>query len=203
MIEEKRAIIEEEGLPVTVYDPHNDIEFQTTALLGKATRQFFSEISLESHRQAQFLPELPIKNGLTVVNNITNEKYLIVASYNEIIDSMKCSTVVRMILCNTVMSVFTMTEDADERGNIKKVPMIKYSDVNVYAEALGGDLKEKSPGIQYESKFKVYSPNIKIDYTDSIALMLDGENVLFKLTGKDTLTFKGVAMIDIVSETRR
>ena len=54
MIDVKREIILEEGVPVEIYDAEMNLLDETTALIRRATRQFFSEISLESHPRTVF-----------------------------------------------------------------------------------------------------------------------------------------------------
>lgn len=202
MIETKREIILEEGVPVSVFDKENKL-FDTTALIGKATRQFFSEISLESHRQGQFLPQLDIHNGLIVKNRIIDSDYIIVASYPEIIDQQKCTIITRMIVCNSKITVGRQIEIADDFGNIKKGFENVCKDLSVYAEPIDSSVKQVDPGKLYEVEYKIFAPNIQLGIEDRLEIDVGGKMKPFKITGYDYLTFKGLTVIDVVTDTRR
>ncbi|SNS22147.1 hypothetical protein SAMN05446037_100688 [Anaerovirgula multivorans] len=202
MLETKREIIEDEGLPVTVFDGRNNELFSTTALVGKATRQFFSEISLESHRQGQFFPELQVKNGMIVRNNVTSEHYLVMANYPEVIEGALATTITRMISCNSKLKVFTIFESADTKGNITRSPVDKYSDIKVYIEFIGGGLEQKKHGQHYEMIYKVHAPYLELGNTDRLSIEINGSYKEFKLLSIDTTTFLGTSHITVSTETR-
>ena len=203
MIETKREIILEEGIPVEIFNKDGESLFETTALIGKATRQFFSEISLESHRQGQFLPELDIHNGLIVENKVTNDDYIIVANYPEIIERQKCTIITRMIVCNSQITVSRLVRTADKFGNIKKDFEDVYKDLSVYAEPIDSEVKQTDPGKLYKTKYNIYAPNLAIDIEDRLELEVGGEKKAFKLDGYDSLTFKGLTIIEVTTDTRR
>lgn len=202
MIDTKREIILEEGIPVKVYDKE-DLLCETVALVGKATKQFASEVSLESHRQGQFLPEVEIRNGLTIKNEIAGEDYLIIANYTEVIDRQLCATITRMVVCNSKMTVRRMVEEADDRGKITKSFKEIYSNLSVYVEPIDSDIKQLEPGKAPIFIYKVYAPNILLDIEDQILIDVNGVKTPFKLTGYDYLTFPGLTILGIITETRR
>lgn len=204
MIETKRAIILEEGTNVRVFNPLNtELTYETIALVGKSTKQFFSEVSLESHRQLQFIPEDSIGNGYNVENLITGDEYIIVANYPEVIYNEICATVTRAIVCNTKMYVIRLVEDADRFGNITKKPKEVYSGLSVYAEAVDSKVIDTDPGKFLEVKYNIFAPNIDVEITDRVELLIKGERVQFKLTGKDYTTYRGLTLLNLTSETRR
>ncbi|NMA86024.1 MAG: hypothetical protein GX968_01725 [Tissierellia bacterium] len=203
MVETKREIILEEGIPVEVFDKDMNLLEDTIALVGKATRQFFSEISLESHRQGQFFPELNIGNGLIVRNGVTDEDYIVVANYPEVIDRQMCTTIARMIVCNSKLTIKRMVETADRFGNIKREFKEVYKDLSIYAETLESKVTQKDPGKIMEVSYKIFAPGIEIETEDQIQIVVGGKEIPFKLTGYDPLTFGGLTLIEVVSETRR
>lgn len=203
MIEIKREIILEEGVPVSIFDREMESLGDTTALIGKATKQFASEISLESHRQGQFLPEIELKNGLVVRNNVTNEDYIVVASYPEVIERQLCATIARMIVCNSKMTVGRLVEDADDRGKITREFREIYSNLSIYAEPLESEVRQTDPGKAPKSRYKIYAPSIELDIEDQIQIDVGGVMMPFKLIGYDYLTFRGLTLLEVVTETRR
>lgn len=203
MIETKRAIILEEGTFVSVHNHLNPMEdYETTALVGKSTKQFFSEVSLESHRQLQFIPEDIVENGYTVKNLITEDTYIIVAKYPEIIYNQKCATVTRAIVCNSKLHLSRLVETADKYGNIIKKFDYVYSGLDIYAEAIDSKVIAAKPGEFNEVRYTVFAPDIEVEITDRIEIEVRGKKVPFKLTGKDYTTFEGLTLLDLVSETR-
>lgn len=203
MIEIKREIIQEEGIPVSILDKDTVLVEETMALIGKATRQFASEVSLESHRQGQFLPEVGVKNGLIVRNKVVDEDYIVVANYPEIIDQQLCTTIARMIVCNSKMTIGRLVEDADDRGKITRTFEEVYKDISIYAEPLDSEVKQVEPGKAPKARYKIYAPSISLDIEDQIQIDVGGVMMPFKLTGYDYLTFKGLTILEAVTETRR
>ena len=203
MIEIKRDIIQEEGVPVSILNKDMDLIEDTVALIGRATKQFVGEISLESHRQGQFLPELDIRNGLIVRNEIANEDYIIVANYPEILERQKCVTIARMLVCNSKMTVRRLVEDADIHGNIKREFKDIYKDLSIYVEALGSEVKQTNPGKFPQMKCNIFAPDVVLDIEDQIQVEMGGGMAPFKLEGYDYLTFKGLTLIEVITETRR
>ena len=51
--EEKRKIILKEGTPVEIIDTNNNI-IKSTALIGRASKQFMNSLSLEENRRCYF-----------------------------------------------------------------------------------------------------------------------------------------------------
>jgi len=203
MIEIKREIIQEEGVPVSIFDKDMGFVEDTIALIGKATKQFASEISLESHRQGQFLPEVGVRNGLIIRNKVTNEDYIVIANYPEVIEQQVCTIITRMIVCNSKIRVGRLIEDADERGKITKGFKELYTNLSVYAEPLDSEVKQADPGKVPKSSYRIYAPDITVDIEDQILVDIGGQMMPFKLVGYDYLSFKGLTILDVTTETRR
>lgn len=199
----KESIILEEGTSVKVSNPLGNQSYETTALVGKATRQFFSEVSLESHRQLQFISGLDIQNGFTVYNLVTGDTYIIVANYPEVIYNELCAIITRAIVCNSKIYVGRLVEEADRFGNIEKEFKYIYSDVDIYLEAVDSKIISALPGEFEEVKYKVFAPDIKLEVTDRVEVLVDGSRIPFKLLGRDYTTFKGLTVLNLISETRR
>ena len=203
MIEIKREIILEEGVPVSILDKDTVLVEETIVLIGKATRQFASEVSLESHRQGQFLPDIGLTNGLIVRNKVVNEDYIVVANYPEIIDRQLCTIIARMIVCNSKMTIGRLVEDADDRGKITREFREIYSNLSIYAEPLESEVRQTEPGKAPKSRYKIYAPSIELDIEDQIQIDVGGVMMPFKLIGYDYLTFRGLTLLEVVTETRR
>jgi len=203
MFDTKREIILDEGLPVDVIDWQGNTLFSTKALLGKATKQFFSEISLEYHRKAQFVPELDVKNGQIVRVIPTGEHYLIMATYNEVFGTEKLATITRLVECNNEVLIQTLVETADDDGNIYRTPTPIVNGLKAYVEMKGGDLVQYKPGLQSRLEFDVYIPVIDVEVLDQIHLNINGKFVPFKVEYIDELSFQGIMILRVSTETRR
>ena len=201
MKEDKIAIIKEEGGPVSVM-LKSEILYDTTALIGKATRQFFSELSLEAHRQIQFLPYVEIRNGMTVRSKLIDTDYIIIAKYPEVLENQVAATVTRAIVCNNKMTVSSLQETADRFGNVSRSLVNKLEDVSVYVESLGSESQQKSHGLFHDFQYRISSPYFKLDTQDTITLNVGGVGREFKVLGYDVVSFDGLIIIDVSTETR-
>lgn len=201
--EAKREIILSEGVPVDVLDYTGAVLFSTNALVGKATKQFFSEISLEYHRTAQFVPELDIRNGLIVNNKVTNEFYLVMAHLKEVVGSEHIATVTRLVECNARVRISSFGETADDDGNITKTEIVKADNLCVYVEKVRADLKQFKPGLYENVEYNIYAPAISnVSVLDRVVLDMNGVSVPFKIESVDYTTFVGVMILGVCTETR-
>lgn len=206
MKDAKKAIILQEGVPVEVKDISlaTPIVIETKALLGKATKQFFSEISLEYHRKGQFIPELNINNGMIVSNIVTDEHYLIMANYKEFFQNQHISTITRMIECNSVATIEGIQKTADDFGNIRKGTVIKVKDLQVHVEAVSAELIQYNPGLHEEVEYRIYATAINdINVLDKVILDINGIKKEFKIKSLDFISFRGIVIIGVSSETRK
>lgn len=198
----KRQIILDEGTPVELIDSTGSVLQTTTALVGKATKQSMAEIALEAHRQAQFVPELTVNNGTLVRSVVTDTCYLVLASLDEVVQGEKIATICRMLECNSSLTLERMMETADDYGNIKKAPVKVADNLRVYVESGRATIEQKKPGLQPEVEYKVYAPLIDVQLLDKLTLNINGKQVPFKVDAVDYVSFMGVVIIDVCTETR-
>jgi len=203
MVEDKRDIIIEEGVPVKVKDSLNNVLYDSSALISRATKQFYAEVSLESHRMGQFLPEVRVGNGMIIENMVSDEVCIVVANYPEIINKQLCANIARMIVCNSTLVIKEFKEEADKYGNIKKTPIDKYPPLPVYAFMLDSTLESKSPGLFHEVIYKIYCPYIDVTVEDTVFLEEVNGFTNYRVIGINNLTFKGMTVLEVVTETRR
>lgn len=202
MNNDKRDIILDHGVPVLVYDPLGEDKLETRALLGKATKQFFSDISLEYHRTAQFLPELPIRNGLLIQNLVNEETYLILASFSEVVEEVKLATVIRSVQCNSSISIKEIRRVADLYGNVTSKEVAVLEDVPVFVESLRTGLEQYDAGMFPNNMYRIYAPSIPSKLLDRIYIRVVDEEIPLKVMHVDRLKFRGVTILDVSTETR-
>lgn len=205
MIDIKRSIIIEEGTSVIIshIEQSEDQWVNTEALVGRATKQFASDISLESYRQLQVIPEIEVSNGYNVHNVISGEDYLVVSKYLEVIYNEASAVVIRAVVCNSKLYVGRMNETADRFGNITKKFEDVYSEIPVYIEKDGSKVTKGDPGEYMDTEYTVFAPEIDITDKDRIYILERGKKVPFKLKGKDYSTFQGLVELKLETETRR
>lgn len=203
MIEIKREIILEEGTPVEVKDATGTILHETTALIGKATKNGFPELSIEYHRLGQFVPEIDLSNGAIISNLVVNRAYLVMATFDEVIEAQKCATIARMVECNGEITISSMEETADEFGNVTKTPVSKVENLSVFVEAVRNRLEQKDPGLHASEEYKIYAPVFDVTVLDTVTLAINGRSTKFKVEGVDFASFRGVVIIELRTETRR
>jgi hypothetical protein len=201
--EEKRQIILSEGTDVEVFDSTGNLLFQTKALIGKATKQFMSEISLEYHRKAQFIPELDIPNGVTVRNTATGETYLAIANMVETYGGEKLSTILRLVETNATITVTGLAETADEYGNISTSQVTKAQDMPVHIESSNAELRQYQPGLHEKAEYLIYMPAIDIQLLDKVTVNAGGRILKLKVEHVDYLSFVGIAVLSVCTETRK
>ncbi len=203
MIQGKRKIILKEGVPVEVISVLGG-EVQTTiALVGRASKQFNNTASLESHRRGHFLPEITVDSGYIIHNLVTDDYYVVVSTYDEVIENQKAATVAHMVRSNGVIDVSGEVEVADENGNIKKLAQIKYADLRVYAQGITFDLMQYQLGFFADSKFILYAPGVDINILDRIVFKVGGRQIPLKVTTTDYISYPGLVLIQVHAETRR
>ncbi|MGA4519202.1 hypothetical protein ACPA0F_18250 [Solibacillus silvestris] len=200
--EEKRQLILDEGVPVEVTDYTGRLLFSTKAIIGKATKQALSEISHEYHRKAHFIPEVAVDNGLVVKNLVTGDNYITMATMTEAYGNEIVTKISRMALTNAFMTVTGLTETADENGDITKGEAVKAANLPVYVEILNAELKQYQPGQQTDAEYVVYCPVMDYAVLDKVVINQGGRNIKVKMQYADFLTFEGLALLHVKTETR-
>jgi hypothetical protein len=203
MIEEKRQIILSEGVPVELRKADGTTT-DVTALIGRANRTANSStLTLEAHRRAHFLPDVPVQSGDTVLHTLIGERYIVIADMDEVIDGQLAAHVVHMVICNTKVTISGITETVTPRGDIKKVDIVKAANLDAYTQAMSADLLQQNPGLFSDVEYVIYAPGIDITVLDKVSLSVGARQIPLKVTNVDYLSYPGLALIQVCSETRK
>ena len=200
--EEKRQLILDEGVPVEVSNHTGQLLFSTKAIIGKATKQALSEISHEYHRKAHFVPELAIDNGLIVKNSVSGDNYITLATMTEAYGSEVVTKIARMALTNSLMTVTGFIETADENGDITKGEAVKAANLPVYVEVLVTELKQYQPGQLTDAEYVIYCPVMDYNVLDKVVIKQGGRSISVKIQYADYLTYEGLVLLHVKTETR-
>lgn len=201
MVSELQGIILSEGVKVQIQST-SGVSQTTTALFGKATRQFFSALALETTRKAQFVPEVDLANGYIVHILASGETYIVVSNFEQLVDNQVASVVVQMYRCNSKIDIKTVGTTADENGDITTADITKYSDVTVNIEAVTSDLRQYQPGLLAETTYLIYAPSVEVSILDTISADINSRKVPLKVVGTDYVSFPGLVLIQVKTETR-
>lgn len=203
MITEKHRIIRRMGVTVDIISPDGDV-MQSKILLGRASQVFSSNMeNIESHRRGQFLPETNIDNGYIVHNPITGEDYLVVSIYSDIINNTLSTKVSHMLVCNVSIDVMgDDIEEADDRGNIRRTPQVKYTDLKAYLEVVNMDVKQYDIGLHPDTEYLVYVSAKDISLLDRVIVTIGERKLPTKVVGTDYAKYPGILILQLSSETR-
>lgn len=201
MIDDKRDIIISEGVSVEVYGI--DYAVSTVAIIGRASTSTSTLIALESHRRANFLPEVPLPCGSTVYNNVTKERYVIISTFDEVLENEKAATVCIMYLCNAELTVSSVVEDADENGNITLIEVEKYKNVPVHITQVNAELRQMDPGLSPDAEYVIYMTGYDLDILDKFVVRKGSRELALKVLSCDYFVFDGAVQIQAATETRR
>ena len=201
MLNQKHSIMRRNGAPVIITSLDGGIT-ETIAIIGRASKQFNSTLALEHYRRAHFLPNIDIKSGYLCYSIPANETYILVATYPDLIAGKICTNVSHMMICNSEISTKGDEMVADGRGNLKKVPIDKVSNLSVHAQLITQDLRMYDPGLHPDSKYLIYAPGVSISVLDKLKLRVLEWEESFKVVAVDYISFPGCALIQVTSETR-
>ena len=201
MIGTKRSIILSEGATVSITSPAG-LSINTTALIGRANKQFNNTVSLETHRRCQLLPEIAVDSGYIVGNPITGEDYLVVATYPEIIQNAKAAEICHMFVCNCLFNLVGMVETADDRGRTTTQPVNKLTNQQAYIQSLTADLKQYETGLHPDAEYRIFAPFNDASPLDKISVLSSSLSIPVKIVHIDYLTYSGIAVLQVCSETR-
>ncbi len=202
MYEIKQQIILSEGIPVTLNNPDSSV-VETTALLGRAVKQFNSMISLEAHRRALCLPDTNFQNGTVIVNGVTNETFLTVATFNEVINNTIACIVGYLLTCNSNIDVYGVNRVANEFGDIVNEKSLKISDLHIFTQTMTSNLKQQDSGIFLDTEFLIYAPYFELETLDRVVLKKENRNVDLKVIHVDSISYDGVIVIQACTDTRK
>lgn len=201
MIEEIRSIILSEGVEVDLSEL-NGPPIRTKALVGRSTQQFSTSLySLEYHRMTKFLPEIPADSGMTVLNTVSGETYLIASSYKEVVNGQVSSTICHAMKCNVLIDVIGMQPSADENGNLTNVTVNLYTGVPVYVNQVSAELVQYRPGLFENVEYLVYAPPLPLSLLDRVVFQTEGAT-RYKVENLDYVEFPGLLVMALCSETR-
>lgn len=201
MISTKERIIRTHGTDVTIYDTVLS-NYDTVALFGRASKQFNSLISLEAHRKGMFLKDDEVHGGYTVHNHKTNEHYLCVSMYNELIGGEVAAVFSHMVECNSELELSRNKPVADQYGNISKDMVTEVTNVKAFLEADTEALKQHKPGKRPENSYIIFSPSFEVHLMDRIRVKSDHVWFDLKVTHVNYLSYKGVVIMHVETETR-
>lgn len=203
MIDTKRDIILSEGSEVVVSQV-TGVPVTTLMLIGRATKQFNSAVSLEAHRRAQFLPEIDVRPGSIVDHTAFGEKYIVVGTMVEILQGMKACVAAHMFTCNAKIAVSGITETLTAKGDVKKEDTVKFTNLDCHAQASRAAMQQKDPGIFIENEYLIYAPaTTPITSLDKLKLTANGMTIPLKVVDTDYFTYPGLVEIQVCSETRK
>lgn len=198
---EKRDIILSEGSPVELVRLDGSV-IPTIALIGRASRQSSTMETLEAHRRAHFIPELSVDSGETIHDLTTNDKFIVVAVYKEHFESEVIAVITHNVLCNTKLTLTTLTETVSSRGDIVKTEVVKFDGMDVFTQAATTQMKQQNPGIFVDTEYMVYAPAIDVSTLDKLTLTVGTRKTPLKVVHADYITFPGLVVIQACSETR-
>jgi hypothetical protein len=202
VVREKQAIVRREGVPVDIVDT-DGVVASTRALIGRASKQFNSTLSLEHFRRGYFLPEVPVDNGYVCHNIPANEDYILVAVYPEMIRGKVATNASHMMVCNSTLDIMgDDIETADDRGNITKEPQVKYSQLKCHTQVNSPDLKLYDTGLHPDTEYVIFAPGVQIAELDRIILTNGIQTLPLKVIQPDYISYPGVVVLQVKSETR-
>jgi len=201
MIHKKGIVIKSCGVQVTVFDILLN-SYKTKALIGRASKQFNSLVSIEAHRKGLFLPEDEINGGYTIFNEATKEYFLCIAMYPEVIHGEVASNFSHMLECNAELQLTRDFPEADEFGNITRNENTLVTNVQVHIESKSDELKQYDVGKRPKNEYLVFSPAFDTDLLDSVIVQSGGKWHDLKITSYDYITYKGVVILTVETETR-
>lgn len=202
MIDTKRDIILSEGVPVEVTDLAGTV-VPTMALLGRASRQSNAIITLEAHRRGIFLPEIEVDSGDHVLNVVTSERYLVIGNLRELINNDVAAIITHMLLCNTKLTVSSIQETVNGRGDIVKTDVIKTDGLDVFVQSLNATMREQTPGLFVDAEYLIYSPAMDVQTLDKVTVTAGARKIPLKVVHLDYITYPGVVLVQACTETRK
>lgn len=199
MFSEKRDIILSEGVSLLV--EKDGTQFTTTALIGLDSQR--SSTGVVYQRRGHFLPDSGVTSGCLITNEQANETYLALYAMNEIAQGEPISIMAKLVICNTTLRVSGIEETADKYGNIKRIPVIKVDGLKSYTTPITAELRQYNPGLHPDADYQVYAPFFEFDLLDQITLVGAGGELPVKVMATNYLTFSGVVVLDVSTETRK
>jgi hypothetical protein len=193
---EKYKIIQKEGSPVTVDGS------ATKALIGRGSSHTSSIISVEAVRKGYFFPDAEVGNGSIVTNEITDETYLVVATYPEEYSGKVLSINTSMYVCNATVDIQSVITEYDENGDKTTKPNDVLSDGPCYLQRVSAELKQYDSGIHPDAQYIIFVTACEAGLMDTIAVKNHEPPLQFKAVDINNFIFEGITRIQVKAETR-
>lgn len=193
---EKYKIIQKEGSPVTVDGG------ATKALVGRGSSNASSIVSVEAVRKGYFFPDFPVGNGSIVVNSVTGETYLVVATYPEEYAGKVLSINTLMYVCNATVDIQSITIEYDENGDKTAQTNSVLSDASCYLQRVSSELKQYDSGIHPDAQYILFVPACMAGLMDTITVKDHTPPLQLKAVDINNFIFEGITRIQVRAETR-
>lgn len=201
MIEVLQDIIDAEGVPVEIIR-NQQVIMNTVALIGKASRMFSSTLTMEYFRRGQFKIGVDVQNGDVAHFLPEDEYYIIIAVYQQIVESKPAGLMVSLMKCNASVDVIGQQTTALEGGDIVTQDTVKYSGLNSYIMLINSELRQMMPGLIDDAEYLVHLPGVQISVLDKLVSHVNGMGVPLKVLHVDYLTYPGMAVVQARTDTR-
>lgn len=196
----KSTIIKRYGTDLELYKHDDDKLLEAIpirALLGRNTRNNVNMFKLSHQKEGIFLPDAPVVTGDYLFNKNHTEKYLIVGYHQEYDSNGTLSIVTGMMMCDHELSLEGVKKTADNRGNIKYVPYVKYENIACYLEYVGSDLRQSEPGLNPETEYRLYVADLNFLENEVVNLKGNKFDNKYTILTVDYVTHPGLAVLEI------
>lgn len=196
----KSTIIRKYGTDVVLhkYTGDKSVEtFEERILLGRNTRNNVNMFKLTHQKEGIFLPKSNVDSGDYIVNDNHGEKYLVVGIHQEYDGNNLLSIVTGLMKCEHYMTVSGMKKVADDRGNIKDMPYVKYDKVPCYLEYVSGNLRQQEPGLNPETEYKLFVTDLDLLENDDVNIKGMKFDNNYDILALDYIAYPGLVMVEI------
>jgi hypothetical protein len=163
----KEKMIKKLGTPVSIIYNDGTVK-DSKSLISKAGYFNNSMIAVESHRKCDFVVTDNVTSGCTIINNVTNERYLTVALFPASYKDKFLSTVYRALVLNSALTITRDVQVADDNGNVTTQSPAILSNLPVYTVTVSQDLRQYNVGLHEDAEYLIYAPNIGLDPLDRL-----------------------------------
>lgn len=202
MINNERAkLIQRHGVSVDVRPFNASTGTLTKALIGRASAQFNSLLSLEAHRKLHVLPDVDIKSGYLVTDTITGERFLATAEYLDMVENNVSVIAYHALVINCAISFQMEVSTADDNGNVTTL-LTDAPEIPAYIEINNMDLGQFKPGLFPEADYVVFCPFFDAGLLNRVLVKKGTQSFPVKVVGFDQLSFTGTTVLYVKTETR-
>lgn len=199
----KTKLIHQYGTSVVVQRLSTSEIFNTKAIIGRATSTITNMSMLEDQKEVIFDYLFDLKSGDFVINQSTNEKYVVGAIHNEMFKNDVISHVGAVLKCNNLATIKSLQQIADNRGNLKNQFVSIYNQIPCFVKNVGDELKQYDSGLHPDTEYRIYTTLLTVKETDKIYITVQGQLEEFKILTKDYISFSGMLIIDVCRDIRK